>query len=183
MIVRPTPLQAMLWQTGDSHEHLGQLITVPQESSCARSTSSRPASSSSRAPRAQAPESHSHSATHGLGEMQTEDKAAAVTGLQAEHLALQTAPVGPPYVLRTQELLGEALSGSGRAPEAVRAYERALELTPLRSSALLGLARARAAAGDSAGARHAYAQLLRNWQHADDGIPGLDEARRAVASH
>jgi tetratricopeptide (TPR) repeat protein len=87
-------------------------------------------------------------------------------------------PVGPPGALRTHELLGDALLRAGRAKDAVTAYERALELTPKRAAALLGLARARDAAGDKAGASTAYAQLLANWHAADPGIPGLEEAKK-----
>jgi cytochrome c-type biogenesis protein CcmH/NrfG len=83
--------------------------------------------------------------------------------------------------LRTHELLGESLLRAGRAQDAAAAYERALQLTPKRASALLGLARAKRAAGDSAGASAAYRQLLANWHAADPGIPGLDEARRLTA--
>ena len=72
-------------------------------------------------------------------------------------------PVGPPSTLRTDELLGEALLKAGRPREAVAAYERALQLTPKRSVALLGLARARLAAGDRAGSVEAYRQVLANW--------------------
>ena len=88
-------------------------------------------------------------------------------------------PVGPPALPRTYELLGEALLKVGRAPDAVAAYERALQLTPKRSEALLGLARARAAAGDTSGAAAAYRELLVNWERADPGIPGLEEAKKA----
>jgi tetratricopeptide (TPR) repeat protein len=90
-------------------------------------------------------------------------------------------PVGPPGALRTHELLGEALLRAGRGQDAVAAYERALQLTPKRASALIGLARARLAAGDSTGASAAYRQLLANWHAADPGIPGLDEAKRLAA--
>ncbi|MGH7472256.1 MAG: tetratricopeptide repeat protein, partial [Longimicrobiales bacterium] len=61
-------------------------------------------------------------------------------------------PVGPPPGLRVHELLAAALLKAGRTQEAAAAYERALQLTPNRSLALLGLARARAAAGQRAGA-------------------------------
>jgi TolA-binding protein len=89
-------------------------------------------------------------------------------------------PVGPPVMPRSFELFGEALLKAGRAGDAVTAYERALQLTPKRSEALLGLARARAAAGDTAGAAAIYRQLLVNWEHADRGIAGVDEARKAL---
>jgi tetratricopeptide (TPR) repeat protein len=87
------------------------------------------------------------------------------------------APVGPPTTLRTEELLGEARLKAGRPREAIAAYERALQLTPNRSAALLGLARARHAAGDAPGAADAYRKLLDNWRDADPDVPGLTEAR------
>lgn len=49
------------------------------------------------------------------------------------------------------------------------------KLTPGRSSALLGLARAHAATGDRAAAADAYRALLDNWQHADADLAVLDE--------
>jgi tetratricopeptide (TPR) repeat protein len=90
------------------------------------------------------------------------------------------APVGPAYTLRVHELFGAALLKVGRAQEAVAAYERALQLTPGRSSALLGLARARAADGDRAAAADAYRALLDNWEHADADVAELDEVRRGT---
>ena len=92
------------------------------------------------------------------------------------------APVGPPSTLRLEELLGEARLKAGRPREAVAAYEQALRLTPNRSSALLGLARARRAAGDSQGAADAYRRLLDNWRQADADVAGLKEAREGAGS-
>jgi tetratricopeptide (TPR) repeat protein len=113
-----------------------------------------------------------------LAAAQRGDFARMVDVLQPAAAAPARPPVGPPGALRTHELLGEALLGAGRAREAVAAYERALELTPKRAAALLGLARAKRAAGDAAGASAAYAQLLSNWHGADPGIPGLEEVRK-----
>jgi len=87
------------------------------------------------------------------------------------------APVGPPTTLRTEELLGEARLKAGKPREAIAAFERGLALTPNRSAALLGLARARQAAGDAAGAAEAYGKLLENWRDADPDLPALAEAR------
>jgi len=92
------------------------------------------------------------------------------------------APVGPPPTLRTEELLGAARLKAGRPHEAVAAYERALRLTPNRSVALLGLARARTAAGDISGAADAYRQLLANWHGADPDLPALAEVRRGAGA-
>jgi tetratricopeptide (TPR) repeat protein len=97
--------------------------------------------------------------------------------LLADPATPSRAPVGPPTTLRTEELLGEARLKAGRPREAIAAYERALQLTPNRSAALLGLGRARNAAGDAAGAADAYAKLLDNWRDADPDVPGLAEAR------
>jgi len=97
--------------------------------------------------------------------------------LLADPASPSRAPVGPPTTLRTEELLGEARLKAGRPREAIAAYERALQLTPNRSAALLGLARARHAAGDAAGAADAYSKLLDNWRNADPDVPALAEAR------
>lgn len=91
-----------------------------------------------------------------------------------------SAPVGPPSTLRTEELLGEARLKAGRPHEAAAAYERALRLTPNRSVALLGLARARTAAGDSSGAADGYRRLLANWHSADPDLAALAEVRRGA---
>ena len=92
------------------------------------------------------------------------------------------AAVGPPTTLRVEELLGAARLKAGRPREAIAAYERALQLTPNRSAALLGLARARAAAGDAAGSADAYGKLLDNWRAADADLPVLKEARAHAGS-
>ncbi len=89
-------------------------------------------------------------------------------------------PSGPPTMLRTEELLGEALLKNGQPREAVAAFTRALQLTPNRASALLGLARARSAAGDRAGAALAYQQLLANWRQADEELAELAEVRNGA---
>jgi tetratricopeptide (TPR) repeat protein len=82
----------------------------------------------------------------------------------------------PPTLIAFNEQLGAALLEAGRARDAVAAYEAALRERPNRSAALLGLARARRAAGDVAGAADAYRTLLANYAHADAGIGPLAEA-------
>ena len=71
---------------------------------------------------------------------------------------------------------------AGRFREAVAAYERALELTPKRSATLLGLARARRAAEDHAGAAEAYRQLLTNWHRADPDVVAVAEAKAGAVA-
>jgi len=48
--------------------------------------------------------------------------------------------------------------------------------------ALVGLARARTASGDSPGARQAYERLLDLWKHADQDLPLLADVRRELAA-
>lgn len=108
------------------------------------------------------------------------DHDAAVALLTPAAAAPATPPVGPVITLRTHELLGAALLKASRARAAVAAYERALQLTPRRSIALLGLARARAAAGDAPGAASAYRDLMESWKDADRNLPELAEVRQGA---
>ena len=85
--------------------------------------------------------------------------------------------IGPPTFLRTHELLGEAFLKNGQPTAAAAAFTRALELTPNRAAALIGLARARSAAGDQTNAAVAYRQLMSNWRQADTDLAELAEVR------
>ena len=108
------------------------------------------------------------------------DGAAYLAALQAQQPASRVPrrrSMTPQSTLVVGEELGAALLQAGRAREAADAYEQSLEDRPNRAAALLGLARARAAAGDTAGAREAYARLAAVWSRADADLPGLDEAR------
>ena len=85
---------------------------------------------------------------------------------------------GPPYVNQpAHELVGRALLAAGKPAEAGLEYAVALRRTPRRTAALLGLARARTAAGDRAAAARAYQELLMIWQQADADLPGLAQVR------
>ena len=109
------------------------------------------------------------------------DKAIALlTQREALVREMGATPLGPPAVFPTSEMLGRVLLKAGRHAEAAAAYERALTQRANRSAALLGLARAKAAAGDTAGAAAAYRRLLQNWKQADKS-PALDEARAAIS--
>jgi predicted Zn-dependent protease len=77
---------------------------------------------------------------------------------------------GPPERLLSLELLGTELLADGRNAEAARAFEDVLRKCPNRSQALLGLARAKAAAGDRAGADDALAKVRANWTRADAAV-------------
>ncbi|HEU4994895.1 MAG TPA: hypothetical protein VFT29_08745 [Gemmatimonadaceae bacterium] len=81
--------------------------------------------------------------------------------------------VGPPERVFASELLGNELIARRRGADAVSHFETVLRLCPGRSEALLGLARARTAAGDRAGADEAFARLRANYSHADAAARAL----------
>jgi tetratricopeptide (TPR) repeat protein len=90
---------------------------------------------------------------------------------------------GPPDVVKpTRELLGETLLALQRPGEAQRQFQRALDMAPKRALSLRGLGRAAVAAGDRVMAARAYDSLRETWHSADAGVPGLEEARRFVAT-
>jgi tetratricopeptide (TPR) repeat protein len=103
------------------------------------------------------------------------DRAAALQGGMPK-------PIGRPFPVKgADELYAEMLLEAGRPQAAIEWFERALRRTPNRSRAVLGLARARRNAGDAAGSKSAYGQVLQNWKSADPNLPELTEARTAVS--
>ena len=68
-----------------------------------------------------------------------------------------------------------------RAAEAQGQSGLALDRTPRRALALLGLARSAAKAGDPTAARHAYDALQHIWHRADDDLPALQEVSGALS--
>jgi len=91
---------------------------------------------------------------------------------------------GPPFVNEpAHELLGTALVTLKRFPEAQREFALALTRAPRRTTALLGLARAAAALGDTTQATGAYEELTRIWQRADPGQAQVAEAADYVRRH
>jgi len=80
-------------------------------------------------------------------------------------------------------LRGLAFLGANKPDAAAAQFEVILEhrgvapLNPNWALAHLGLARARALAGDAAGSRSAYTQFFALWKDADSGIPILQEAK------
>jgi tetratricopeptide (TPR) repeat protein len=106
------------------------------------------------------------------------DTASALAHLDAAAAADDTLSVsGPSRWWPGGELVGLALLDFGRPADAARAFARTLDRFPRRPSAQLGLARARLAAGDTAGARAAYSALLTLWRRADQNLPAAVEAR------
>ncbi|MFL5540268.1 MAG: tetratricopeptide repeat protein [Longimicrobiaceae bacterium] len=82
----------------------------------------------------------------------------------------------------THLLLARALVEGGHLAEALAAYDRALELSPGRSAAVLGRARVLARLGRREEAQRAYAQLMASWKDADADLPDLAEARAGAAA-
>ena len=78
---------------------------------------------------------------------------------------------GPPAVVTpSHESLGRIFLLAGKPAEAVREFERALDLGPGRSQALLGLARAAKKAGQAELAARTTAILRQNWHRADPDV-------------
>ena len=89
--------------------------------------------------------------------------------------------VTPAATLPASELLGDLLIELGRPAEAADAYRAALQRFPRRFNGTLGLARALAQTGDSAGAAAVYRDLLQIAEHGTRASIG--EARDFVKAH
>lgn len=89
--------------------------------------------------------------------------------------AVTPAPTLPAY-----ELFGDLLLKQGKSSEAVKAYQRSLELNPRRFNSLLGGARASHAAADRKAAAAFYRQLLEVASPASTR-EGLEEARNFLS--
>jgi len=84
----------------------------------------------------------------------------------------------PPYpIIPANELCGTLLLDLHRPEEASAYFQRALLRTPNRPKAILGLARAAQAMGDTATAAKRYREFLALWNTADPERPELAEAR------
>jgi len=87
-------------------------------------------------------------------------------------------PSGPPAVLKpSHELLGEILLKAGRPKEAGQQFTLALQRHPRRVRSLLGAARAAAQVTDNQSASAYYAVLREVYQHADENVQEVREAR------
>ncbi|HEX7573580.1 MAG TPA: hypothetical protein VF514_10840 [Bacteroidota bacterium] len=89
--------------------------------------------------------------------------------------AVTPAPTLPAY-----ELFGDLLLKQGKSSEAVKAYQRSLELNPRRFNSLLGGARASRAAADRKEAAAFYRQLL-EVASPESTREGLEEARNFLS--
>jgi tetratricopeptide (TPR) repeat protein len=96
----------------------------------------------------------------------------------ADYEAALPVDFGPPIAYKpARELEGDLLLELDRPLEALTAYGMALERTPNRINALVGYARAAQAAGRTAVAADAYAQLAELLDQADPGGTIVGEAR------
>jgi tetratricopeptide (TPR) repeat protein len=90
----------------------------------------------------------------------------------------------PPYpVIPANELCGNLLLELNRPAEASTYFEKALQRTPNRPKAILGLARAAQALGDEETAAKRYEEFLAVWRTADPGLPELAQAREFLRTH
>ena len=113
------------------------------------------------------------------------DAAGAVTEMEAA-VAIEDAIDSlsqPPYpIIPAHELYGSLLMDMGRPAEARKHFEETLRRTPGRPKAILGIARAAKAMGDTAAAKEQYTRLIEMWKSADDDRPELQAARRFLRS-
>lgn len=108
------------------------------------------------------------------------DDGALVAALRATAAAAPGGESNPNGFLPEEEF-GEALLRMNQPKQAAAAFASALAKQPRRARSLLGLARAETKLGDREGARASYKELGELWRAADDGTPGLDEVRAALA--
>jgi tetratricopeptide (TPR) repeat protein len=117
----------------------------------------------------------------GLMRLARNDRQGALASLArgAQLEARRPRPVARPYPVKPAgELYGEILSGIGDTTAAIVQFRAALVRTPKRAAALLGLARAASAAGQSALATRSARDFLAVWRFADKDRPELAEARQ-----
>ena len=82
---------------------------------------------------------------------------------------------------------GYILLAAGQAKEAAAEFQKIIDHrgivlnSPIGALAYLGLARGRAASGDTAGARTAYQDFFALWKDADPDIPILKQAKAEYA--
>jgi tetratricopeptide (TPR) repeat protein len=113
------------------------------------------------------------------------DAASAVTEMEAA-VAIEDSIDSlsqPPYpIIPAHELYGSMLMDMRRPAEARKHFEETLRRTPGRPKAIVGIAQAAEAMGDTATARTQYTRLIEMWKSADQNRPELQAARRFLQS-
>ena len=92
-------------------------------------------------------------------------------------------PVTPGEVLPARELLADMYMELGRYPEALAAYEAALDRSPNRFNSLYGAGMAAAKVGEMDKASAYFGALLEVTDRADTSRPRLEEVRGFVNAH
>jgi tetratricopeptide (TPR) repeat protein len=117
----------------------------------------------------------------GLYQMLRGEKAEGLAALEsASRLENQMPrPIARPYPVKPAgELYAETLLSVGDAAGAVREFQAVLKRTPRRAAALIGLARAAAAAKQPVLASKTAREFLAMWSHADASRPEIAEVKR-----
>jgi hypothetical protein len=111
--------------------------------------------------------------------------------VEAERLAAESVryeatmefPSGPPDLVKpAYEFYGETLLALNKPAQAAEQFNLELKRMPKRALSLLGLARARAAQKDTAGAAKTYRELAQIWATADSDIPAVQEIRAKAST-
>ena len=90
-------------------------------------------------------------------------------------------PVTPGAVLPARELLGDMLVLLGKYPEAIKAYEASLEISPNRFNSLYGAGRAAEHARNSEKAKSYYSKLVQISARADSDRAEIELAKKFLA--
>ncbi len=182
-ITDDTPASELL-ATGISAVHAGELDLAREAAARLKEAGERRSGDSSTFQRGPKPAQVMHHEVAALIRLAEGDADGAVD-LFEKGLAIAST-MGPPRgaaspIKPIRELYGEALLRLDRPEDAVPQFEDQLLHTPNRPRALLGLARAQAAAGDRAAASESYRRLLAAWSAATEPKE-LAEAREFVAA-
>jgi len=77
--------------------------------------------------------------------------------------------------------LAKAYENAGKFPEAIQAYDSALEFNPNYAWAVFGMANLREQLGEFSEAKQAYKRVLEIWSEADEGIAEIEIARDKIS--
>jgi tetratricopeptide (TPR) repeat protein len=91
-------------------------------------------------------------------------------------------PVTPGAILPGREQLGELLLKLGRASEALKEYEAALQRAPRRLAGLYGAAQSAKLVGNTEKASRYFVELVKTTEHGDAARPEVKAARQFKAS-
>ena len=90
-------------------------------------------------------------------------------------------PVTPGAILPAREMLGDLLSELNQPAQALKEYQKSLEISPNRFNSIYGAARAAELAKNHAKARAYYEKLVALTEQADSSRPELEQSRKYLA--